>query len=119
MHGRHQTACVRIVIRDSGFGIRDSGFGIRGSGFRIRGEVACSLVGRNYGLTAMPTAAARCMAPESLVTSARLLARTPASVGRSVRPTRLTIEREDVAERSTSCAAPASGCTDHHALHAV
>ena len=44
-----------------------------GVGVRARGDVACSLVGPNIAVTAMPTAAARCMAPESFVTSARQL----------------------------------------------
>ena len=90
------------------------------------GDVDRSSVGPNMAVTGMPTAAARCMAPESFVTSARQCRSTPASVGRSVRPTRSSsaafraaiagLSRAfDVARRSPASAARA----DHDALHAV
>src|SRR5260221_12365192 len=101
MHGRHHTGWVKTVVRESGFGIRDSGFG-------VPGEVACSFVGPNIAVTGMPIAAARCIAPESFVTSARQFASTPASAERSVRPTRLTMEHDALVDRSTDVPVPAS-----------
>ena len=72
MQGRHHTGCMsdRVARR-------------RAAASRV------SSVGPNIAVTLTPSAAARCMAPESFVTSPRQCDRTPASVGRSVRPIRL------------------------------
>ena len=55
MQGRHQTGCVRTTCASPS------------------GRVAVSLVGPNIAVTLTPAAAARCIAPESLVTSAAAL----------------------------------------------
>ena len=71
------------------------------------GRVSRSSVGPNIAITGNPSAAAKCIAPESLVTSARHGRALPASVGRSVRPTRF------------SRAAAGSGCRRHRGARSV
>ena len=71
MQGRHQT------------GLRQHD----ACGVAERAGVTRSSVGPNTAVTRTPSAAARCMAPESFDTSARQFTSTPASVGMSV-PTR-------------------------------
>src|SRR6185503_5443929 len=69
MHGRHHTGLVSTTCASPS------------------GRVAFSLVGPNTAVTLAPAAAARCIAPESLVTRPRQIVITPASAGRSVWPT--------------------------------
>src|SRR6187200_377411 len=77
MHGRHQTLVATIA-------------GGVASGPHVSGEVRCSLVAPNTATTGVPTAPARCMAPESLEITASACAITPASSARVVRPDRST-----------------------------
>src|SRR3954471_8619555 len=93
MHGRHHTGWVRMVTR--------------GVVLATRGAVADSLVGPNIAITLMPIAAARCIAPESLVTSVRQFASTPASAARSVAPTRLPTGGLELGRISAAAAASA------------
>ena len=98
MHGRHQTGCVSTTWASP------------------IGRVARSLVGPNTAVTATPAAAARCIAPESLVTSARHWVSTPASVGRSVRPAEVD-DAGDARNLGRGCRVRrAANC---HAPHAV
>src|SRR5688572_17628486 len=53
MHGRHHTGCVSTSVRPPALG---------------SGLVSCSRVGPKMATTGVPTAAATCMAPESLAT---------------------------------------------------
>ena len=73
-HGRHRAWPTTIAAT------RPDGWG--------SGEVARSLVGPKIAVTGTPTAAATCIAPESLDTTASQRVKTPASVSRSVRPPR-------------------------------
>ena len=75
MHGRHQT-----VRQDHG----------ARAPARPRGRVAVRRSVRTSRSRCTPSAAPRCIAPESFETSARQRTSTPASAGRSVRPIRLS-----------------------------
>src|SRR5687767_14944932 len=75
MHGRHHTSVDTIT-------------GGGASSPAGKGDVRVSSVAPNTATTFAPTAAARCIAPESLATTACAIDRTPVRVGRSVLPLR-------------------------------
>ena len=77
MHGRHHTSVATTLGRGA-------------SGPRVSGAVRRSLVAPKTATTGAPTAAARCMAPESLETTPSAPAMTLASSPRVVRPQRST-----------------------------
>ena len=70
-------------------GTRRHGVSTGALGRRPSGRVSRSSVGPKIAVTRTPSAAPKCIAPESFETSARHGASTPASAGRSVRPIRL------------------------------